>query len=134
MAVDGKIRILICNNSAGIGVNFFGLNNIVHYGSPGKLTLLCNKWDDVVEMECCQMNPYYLKNHKGHLKKVECELVKLAAINECETICAMHMRWKKLISFPFIIAVMFVRRSIVVVMTLVPTPKRQNRKKKQRTK
>lgn len=59
MAVDGKIRILICNNSAGIGVNFFGLNNIVHYGSPGKLTLLCNRWGDVVEMECCQMNPYY---------------------------------------------------------------------------
>lgn len=37
MAVDGKIRILICTNSAGMGVNFFGLNNIVHYGLPREM-------------------------------------------------------------------------------------------------
>lgn len=32
MAEDRHIRILICINSAGMGVNFHGANNIIHYG------------------------------------------------------------------------------------------------------
>lgn len=32
MVVDGKIWIFICINFVGMGVNFFGLNNIVYYG------------------------------------------------------------------------------------------------------
>lgn len=34
MAEDGRIRILICTNSAGMDVNFHGAKNIIHYGSP----------------------------------------------------------------------------------------------------
>ena len=37
MAVDGKIRLLICANSAGIRVNFYGLHNIIHYGLPREM-------------------------------------------------------------------------------------------------
>lgn len=32
MTVDGKIRILVCTNAAGMGVNFYGVNNVIHYG------------------------------------------------------------------------------------------------------
>ena len=37
MAVDGKIRLLICTNSAGMGVHFDGLHNITHYGLPREI-------------------------------------------------------------------------------------------------
>ena len=34
MSVDGNIRILVCTNSAGMGVNFHQLHNIIHYRPP----------------------------------------------------------------------------------------------------
>jgi ATP-dependent DNA helicase RecQ len=37
MAVDGKIRLLICANSAGMRVNFYGLHYIIHYGLPREM-------------------------------------------------------------------------------------------------
>ena len=37
MAVDGKIRLLICTNFAGMGVNFDGLHNITPYGLPREI-------------------------------------------------------------------------------------------------
>lgn len=32
MVEDGYIRILICINFVGMGVNFYGVNNIIYYG------------------------------------------------------------------------------------------------------
>ncbi|XP_062622050.1 uncharacterized protein LOC134283551 [Saccostrea cucullata] len=34
---NGRIKVLICTNAAGMGVNFQNLNNIVHYGPPRDL-------------------------------------------------------------------------------------------------
>lgn len=45
MAEDGHIRILICTNSAGMGVNFHGANYIIHYGLPREMDTLYNRWD-----------------------------------------------------------------------------------------
>jgi ATP-dependent DNA helicase RecQ len=85
--LDGKIRVLICTNSAGMGVNFVGVHNIVHYGLPREMDTF------VQQMGRCgrdgvQSNELILfKNHKGHLKKVECELVKLVKDDtECRRI------------------------------------------------
>lgn len=84
MAVDGKIRILICTNSAGMGVNFFGLNNIVHYGLPREMDTFVQQMGRCGRDGMLSNELILFKNHKGHLKKVECELVKLAKDNnEC---------------------------------------------------
>jgi ATP-dependent DNA helicase RecQ len=37
---NGLIRVLICTNAAGMGVNFQNLSNIVHYGPPWDLDTL----------------------------------------------------------------------------------------------
>lgn len=102
MAVDGKIRLLICTNSAGMGVNFFQLYNVVHYGLPREMDTF------VQQMGRCgrdgiQSNELILfKNHKGHLKKVECDLVKLVKDDsECRrnNLCKAYLMEKTTI-FP----------------------------------
>lgn len=37
MTQDGLIRVLICTNSAGMGVNYSFLRNVVHYGLPHEM-------------------------------------------------------------------------------------------------
>lgn len=37
MTTDGLICVLICTNASGMGVNFKGLHNIVHYGLPRQM-------------------------------------------------------------------------------------------------
>jgi ATP-dependent DNA helicase RecQ len=94
MAVDGKIRLLICTNSAGMGVNFYGLHNIIHYGLPREMDTF------VQQMGRCGRDGQFshelilYKAHKGHLKKVETDLVKLAKDNtECRrlTLCNSYL-------------------------------------------
>jgi hypothetical protein len=58
MAVDGKIRLLICANSAGMRVNFYGLHNIIQE----KWIHLFNRWEDVVGMDSFRMNLFYIRH------------------------------------------------------------------------
>ncbi|XP_002742228.1 bifunctional 3'-5' exonuclease/ATP-dependent helicase WRN-like [Saccoglossus kowalevskii] len=37
MSIDGNIKVLICTNAAGMGVNFHNVHNIIHYGPPREL-------------------------------------------------------------------------------------------------
>ena len=37
MQIEGKFRVLICTNSAGMGVNYHGVNNIILYGLPREM-------------------------------------------------------------------------------------------------
>lgn len=37
MNTDGTIRILVCTNAAGMGVNFHGGNNIIHFNLPRQM-------------------------------------------------------------------------------------------------
>lgn len=77
MEVDGKIRVLICTNSAGMGVNFCGVHNIIHYGLPREMNTF------VQQMGRCGRDGKFsnelilFKNHKGHLKKVESDMLKM---------------------------------------------------------
>ena len=58
MAVDGKIRLLICANSAGMRVNFYGLHNIIQE----KWIHLFNRWEDVVGMDSFRMNLFQIRH------------------------------------------------------------------------
>lgn len=45
MIKEGKIRILICTISAGMGVNFYEVHNVIHYGLPKeRWTLWFSRW------------------------------------------------------------------------------------------
>ena len=101
MTIDGKIRLLICTNSAGMGVNFHGLHNIIHYGLPREMDTF------VQQMGRCGRDGEFsnelilYKNHKGHLKKVESDLVKLAKNDsECRRyiLCNAYLLDKTVIS------------------------------------
>lgn len=37
MNTDGTIRIFVCTNAAGMGVNFHGVNNIIHFNLPRQM-------------------------------------------------------------------------------------------------
>lgn len=83
MTINGKIRLLVCTNSAGMGVNFHGLHNIIHFGLPREMDTF------VQQMGRCGRDGQFsnelvlYKNHKTHMKKVEADLVKLVKSDEC---------------------------------------------------
>lgn len=84
MAEDGRIRILICTNSAGMGVNFHGANNIIHYGLPMEMDTFVQQMGRGGRDGSLDNELVLYKAHKGHLKNVESDLVKLCKDNaEC---------------------------------------------------
>lgn len=84
MAEDGHIRILICTNSAGMGVNFHGANNIIHYGLPREMDTFVQQMGRGGRDGSLANELVLYKAHKGHLKNVESDLVKLCKDNaEC---------------------------------------------------
>lgn len=44
MKIDGKVRILICTDSAGMGVNFAATRSVIHYGPPNNLDTLIQQF------------------------------------------------------------------------------------------
>ncbi|XP_069136223.1 ATP-dependent DNA helicase RecQ-like [Argopecten irradians] len=77
MAENGKIRILICTNSAGMGVNFYGVNDIIHYGLPREMDTFVQQMGRAGREGSYSKELVLYKMHKGHLSKVESDLVKL---------------------------------------------------------
>lgn len=71
MSVDGIIRILICTNSAGIGVNFENLQNIIHYGLPREMDTLVQQMGKAGGDGHFSHELILHKCHKGQLKLVE---------------------------------------------------------------
>lgn len=101
MTVDGKIRILVCTNAAGMGVNFYGLNNIIHYGLPRDMDTFVQQMGRGGRDGEQSDELVLFKSHKGHLKKVESELVKLVKDDsECrhKMLCSAYLVKKSQIS------------------------------------
>lgn len=92
MAKDGKIRVLICTNSAGMGVNYFGVNNIVHYGLPREMDTLVQQMGRAGRDGSSSHEIIIYKYHKGHLKQTEEELVRMVKDNKCrrEVLCTSY--------------------------------------------
>ncbi|XP_056022113.1 uncharacterized protein LOC125660396 [Ostrea edulis] len=84
LETEGQIRILICTNAAGMGVNFKGLHNIVHYGPPRDLDTLIQQMGRAGRDDKCSNELIMFKNHKGHLKKIDPEVLSLIKTdNQC---------------------------------------------------
>lgn len=66
---DGQIRVLISTNAVGMGVNFKGLHNVVHYGPPCDLDTLVQQMDRAGRDGEFSVELILYKNHKGHFKK-----------------------------------------------------------------
>ena len=79
---DGLIRVLICTNAAGMGVNFKGVHNVVHYGLPRQMDTFVQQMGRAGRDGEFSQELIIFKNHKGHLNKVESDLVKLAKDTE----------------------------------------------------
>jgi ATP-dependent DNA helicase RecQ len=83
MSVDGNIRVLICTNSAGMGVNFHNLHNIVHYGLPREMDTLVQQMGRAGRDGEFSHELILYKCHKGHLKLVEDDLVQMVKDSKC---------------------------------------------------
>ncbi|XP_033745061.1 putative ATP-dependent DNA helicase Q1 [Pecten maximus] len=77
MSESGNIRVLICTNSAGMGVNFHDVNNIIHYGLPREMDTFVQQMGRAGRDGGYSNELVLYKLHKGHLGRVEGELVKL---------------------------------------------------------
>lgn len=78
MTMDGDIRVLICTNAAGMGVNFVDVHNIIHYNLPRQMDTFVQQMGRAGRDGQISDELIMYKNHKSHLKKVENELVRLA--------------------------------------------------------
>ena len=74
---EGELKVLICTNAAGMGVNFNGLHNIIHYGPPHEMDTFVQQMGRAGRDGLPSHELILYKHHKGHLKKVEPELVHL---------------------------------------------------------
>lgn len=74
---DGQIRVLISTNAAGMGVNFKGLHNVVHYGPPRDLDTLVQQMGRAGRDGEFSVELILYKNHKGHLKKIDSDVLSL---------------------------------------------------------
>lgn len=92
MGQNGKIRILMCTNAAGMGVNFVGVYNIVHYGLPREMDTFVQQMGRAGRDGVYSHELIIYKCHKGHLKKVDEELVKLVKDSKCrrEVLCSSY--------------------------------------------
>uniref|UniRef100_A0A8W8N9U5 DNA 3'-5' helicase n=2 Tax=Magallana gigas TaxID=29159 RepID=A0A8W8N9U5_MAGGI len=83
MTQDGLIRVLICTNSAGMGVNYSFLRNVVHYGLPHKMDTFVQQMGRAGRTGELSNELILFKLHKGMLKKVDTDLVQLAKDTQC---------------------------------------------------
>ncbi|XP_062574182.1 uncharacterized protein LOC134236018 [Saccostrea cucullata] len=92
MTKEGKIRVLICTNSAGMGVNFHGVHNIIHYGLPREMDTLVQQMGRAGRDGISSHELIIYKCHKGQLKRVEEELVQLVKDSKCrrEILCSSY--------------------------------------------
>ncbi|XP_021373049.1 uncharacterized protein LOC110463036 [Mizuhopecten yessoensis] len=77
MAENDKIRILICTNSAGMGVSFHNVHNVIHYGLPREMDTFVQQMGRAGRDGEYSKQLILYKMHKGHLSRVEGDLVKL---------------------------------------------------------
>lgn len=75
LEANGKIRVLICTNAAGMGVNFQNVNNIVHYGPPRDLDNLVQQMGRAGR-DGTQSNELIIYK-ANQLKKVDDDVIKL---------------------------------------------------------
>lgn len=75
MTKEGKIRILICTNSAGMGVNFYGVHNVFQYGLQREMDTLVQQMGRAGRDGEPSHELIMYKCHKGQLEE---ELVQLA--------------------------------------------------------
>ncbi|XP_062606926.1 probable ATP-dependent DNA helicase RecS [Saccostrea cucullata] len=81
---EGQIRVLFCTNAAGMGVNFKGLHNIIHYGPPRDLDSLTQQMGRAGRDNEFSNELILYKNHKGHFKKTDPEDLSLIKTdNQC---------------------------------------------------
>ncbi|VDI74705.1 Hypothetical predicted protein [Mytilus galloprovincialis] len=88
MTVDGEIRILICTNAAGMGVNFFGVHNIIHFNLPRLIDTFVQQLGRAGRDGEFSNELILCRNHKSHLKKVENDLIRMVKddiINDTES-------------------------------------------------
>lgn len=83
MTQDGLIRVLICTNSAGMGVNYSFLRNVVHYGLPHEMDTFVQQMGRAGRTGELSNELILFKLHKGMLKKVDTDLVQLAKDTQC---------------------------------------------------
>lgn len=83
MSDEGKIRILICTNAAGMGVNFHQVHNVVHYGVPRELETFVQQMGRGGRDGKPSHELVLFKMHKGYLKHVEPELVRIVKDSVC---------------------------------------------------
>ena len=74
MTMDGDIRVLICTNAAGMGVNFVDVHNIIHYNLPRQMDTFVQQMGRAGRDGQISDELIMYKNQKSHLKKVENEL------------------------------------------------------------
>lgn len=94
MNTDGTIRILVCTNAAGMGVNFHGGNNIIHFNLPRQMDTFVQQMWRAGRDGGQSHNLILYKTHKGHLKRVDPVLVRLAKDNsKCrhELLCEAYL-------------------------------------------
>ena len=65
---DGDIRVLICTNAAGMGVNLKNVHNVVHYGLPRELDTFIQQMGRAGRDGHFSNELVIYKCHKGHLK------------------------------------------------------------------
>lgn len=77
----GVIRILICTNAAGMGVNFSGVYNVVHFGPPREIDTYVQQMgragrDGVQSQDIIIYKP-------AHLKTLDEDIKKLVTTDQC---------------------------------------------------
>jgi len=101
MTINGNIRILICTNAAGMGVNFHNVHNIVHYNIPRQMDTFVQQMGRGGRDGHISDELILFKTHKGHLNKCENDLIRLAKDDtKCkhELLCSSYLITHKTIS------------------------------------
>ena len=83
MSRNGIIRVLICTNSAGMGVNYSHLSNVIHYGLPHDMDTFVQQMGRAGRDGDFSHELILFKVHKGMLKKIDTELIQLAKDSQC---------------------------------------------------
>lgn len=77
---EGKIRILICTNAAGMGVNFKDINNVIHYGPPKELDTFIQQMGRAGRDNTFSQELLIYKS--SHLSRVDDDIIKLIKTKE----------------------------------------------------
>ncbi|XP_062605474.1 ATP-dependent DNA helicase RecQ-like [Saccostrea cucullata] len=102
MKKDGNIRILICTDAAGMGVNFYNAYHIIHYKLPRKIDTFVQQMGRAGRDGKLSDELILYKTNKNQIKKVESELIRLAKDDKCrhEILCEAYMLQNKKILPP----------------------------------